>query len=386
MVVVQVLLAALSLVSAAACVRAVVFLRRVRLLADIEPLEPTGGWPKVSALVPARNEAARIGDALRTRLSDDYPELEVVLVDDRSEDGTPQIAQHAAAGDDRFVLVCVTVLPAGWIGKVHALDTGVRCARGDWLLFSDADVHLAPDALRRAVSLAEREGLDMIAVVPTYVSASLLCEALWTVFLRVFSMSVDPTAVRDPASRAAIGSGAFNLVRRTAFERTPGFEHLRLETGDDMALGQMVKLAGGRIEPINGAGLVSVRMYDSVAEFVRGVEKNGSTTAVHPWRATAVLAGLVALDWAPLAALAVGPAWLRAVGGACAVVCVAVNAYCLHRNGRPAVRSLAYPIGTVLMAYGLLRSTWKAVREGGVTWRGTFYSLEELAQGRRFEM
>jgi hypothetical protein len=364
----------------------VVFLRRVRLLADVEALEPVGGWPKVSALVPARNEAARIADALRTRLDDDYPDLEVVLIDDRSDDGTPQIAEHAAEADSRFVLVCVTGLPAGWLGKVHALDAGVHCSRGDWLLFSDADVHLAPDALRRAVSLGEREGLDMIAVVPTYVSSSLMCEALWTVFLRVFSMSIDPAAVRDPASHVAMGSGAFNLVRRTAFERTPGFEYLRLETGDDMALGSMVKKAGGRLEPVNGAGFVSVRMYDSVAEFMRGVEKNGSTTAAHPWRATVVLAGLVALDWAPLIALATGPAWLRVIGAACTVVCVAANAYCLHRNGRPAVRALAYPVGTVLMAVGLLRSTWKAVRAGGVSWRGTFYSLDELEQGRRFEM
>jgi hypothetical protein len=386
MVVLQVLLAVLSLLSAAACARAWVFLRRVRRLADVEALEPTGGWPKVTAIVPARNEAARIADALRTRLDDDYPDLEVVLVDDRSDDGTPDVAQHAAAGDDRFVLVCVSVLPAGWIGKVHALDTGVRCARGDWLLFSDADVHLAPDALRRAVSLAEREGLDMVAAVPTYVSSSLLCEAIWSVFLRVFSMSVDPTAVRDPGSRAAMGSGAFNLVRRTAFEKTPGFEHLRLETGDDMALGQMVKQAGGRLEPVNGAGFVSVRMYDSVGDFLHGVEKNGSTTAEHPWRATAVLAGLVALDWAPFVALALGPAWLRAVAAACALICIAANVYCLRGNGRPGWRALAYPIGTVLMAVGLLRSTWMAVRARGVSWRGTFYSLEELAQGRRFEM
>jgi hypothetical protein len=386
MVVLQILLAVLSLLSAAACVRSWVFLRRVRRLADVEALEPTGGWPKVTAVVPARNEAARVADALRSRLADDYPALEVVLVDDRSDDGTPDIAQHAAAGDDRFVLVCVTVLPAGWLGKVHALDAGIRCSRGDWLLFSDADVHLEPDALRRAVSLAEREGLDMVAIVPTYVSSSLLCEALWTVFLRIFSMSVDPRAVKDPDSRAAMGSGAFNLVRRTAFEKTPGFEHLRLETGDDMALGSMVKQAGGRLEAVNGAGLVSVRMYDSVGDFLRGVEKNGSTTAAHPWRATVVLAGLVALDWAPLVAVAVGPWWLRAVGAVCAAVCIAANVYCLRGNGRPGLHALAYPIGTVLMAVGLLRSTWMAVRAGGVSWRGTFYSLEELEQGRRFEM
>jgi hypothetical protein len=127
-------------------------------------------------------------------------------------------------------------------------------------------------------------------------------------------------------------------------------------------------------------------MYDSVGDFLHGVEKNGSTTAEHPWRATAVLAGLVALDWAPVVALALGPAWLRVLAGVCAVACVAVNVYCLRRNGRPGWRALAYPVGTVLMAVGLLRSTWMAVRARGVSWRGTFYSLEELAQGRRFEM
>jgi cellulose synthase/poly-beta-1,6-N-acetylglucosamine synthase-like glycosyltransferase len=195
---------------------------------------------------------------------------------------------------------------------------------------------------------------------------------------------IDPRAVRRPGSKVAMGSGAFNLVRREALDRTPGLEHLRLETGDDVALGVMVKRAGGRVAFVDGSRHVSVPMYRSVGGLVRGIEKNGSTLARFP---LPVLVGVLLLLWAvvfsPLGALAVGRAWLRLLGATALAAYTAGEVAALFSNTRRWLPALLWPVGGVLMSFALVRSAWLAKRNGGVRWRDTFYSLEELERGRR---
>jgi hypothetical protein len=347
-------------------------------------------WPRVSVIIAARDEAAGVGAAMATRFEDDYPDLEIVFVDDRSTDGTGEIAAAVAAGDPRFRPVRVDELPDGWLGKVHAMQLGVDVATGEWLLFSDADVHMSRGAIRKAIAYALAENTDMVALVPEFRSPSVMVDAPWAIFARALCLMVDPAAVRDPRKKAAIGSGSFNLVSRAAFQRTPGFEHLRLETGDDVALAAMVKEAGGRLEMVGGRGCASVAIYRSVAEFLRGVEKNGSTTAAIPF--AAMLAGaavMLAVELSPLAAIKVaalagGPAWLLALGVVALVATTAVNCSALWTSARTWAPGLLWPIGLCLMVFGLLRSTWLVHRRGGVMWRGTFYPIEALTEGRRF--
>src|SRR5262249_27703403 len=142
---------------------------------DASPAPPE--WPSVSLIVPARNEEASIGPAVRSRLAEGYPALEVVLVDDRSTDGTGAVVDALAREDGRIQPVHVQTLPPGWLGKVHALREGLRLAKGEWILFSDADVHLAPSALQKAVALAEARGLDQLAVLPQLVPTHWLIDA-----------------------------------------------------------------------------------------------------------------------------------------------------------------------------------------------------------------
>jgi hypothetical protein len=380
------IIAALSVAALVLCVLAWMQLRANRRLIDVDPSDHEGTWPSVSVIMAARDEAHRIGPAIECRLADDYPDLELVLVDDRSTDGTSDVARSVAAFDPRLRVVRVDVLPEGWLGKVHALAEGVAHAHGDYLLFSDADVHVEPSTTRRAVALCERDDIECLGLVPEYVSGSLLIDAVWGVFIRFIALLLDPRKLDDPASTVAIGSGAFTLVRRDAFERTPGFEHLRMETADDMAVAAMVKQAGGRNAGAVGAHCASVRMYDTVGEFFHGVEKNGSTTAARPWVSTLGMIGLIAVDFAPMAAILVGPLWLRLLGLVVAVVQWSVNATVLRATCRIWVPTLLWPVGEALLAAGVLRATWLAVARGGVTWRGTFYPLEELEAGRRFRL
>ena len=360
-------------------------LRRTRQLRDVAPTIAENP-PRVSVVMAARNEADRVGAAISARLADRYPDLELVLVDDRSTDGTGEIARAAAQGDPRLQVVRVDSLPDGWLGKVHALAEGVRHASGDYLLFSDADVMVAPETTARAIALCEAEDVDCLALVPEYRSSSVLVDATWTVFVRGMCLAIDSRRISEPKSKTVVGSGAFTLVRREALERTAGFEHLRMETGDDMALAAMVKAAGGRCAGAFGADCVQVRMYDSAGAFLRGIEKNGSTTAAN---ATAFCAGIAAfaiVDLMPLVAVLAGPTWLRLLGAAAAAFAWAANIAILKATCRMWAPALLWPVGTALFALGTIRATLLAKARGGVSWRGTFYPLAELEAGRRFTL
>src|SRR5258708_6682500 len=160
-----------------AAVRMLRAMRTVPMLGELKSVEPAH-WPKVSLIVPARNEADSIERAVRSRLGDDYPDLETVLVDDRSSDGTGAIVDRLAAADARVVPVHLTQLPSGWLGKVHALHQGVARAHGEWLLFSDADVEFQPGTLRRVIAYCEERGIDHLAALPLFRCNGLLVDAV----------------------------------------------------------------------------------------------------------------------------------------------------------------------------------------------------------------
>ncbi|MDO9175470.1 MAG: glycosyltransferase family 2 protein [Actinomycetota bacterium] len=365
-------------------------LGRIRDLMSLHAPDPAL-WPRVSTIVPARNEAADLSASLTSRLSDGYPNLEVIVVDDRSSDETPRILAGFSAKDSRVRTVRIDELPDGWLGKLHALDRGVREASGEWLLFSDADIVLAPGALSRAIAHCEEHGFDVLALIPEFRSKSGLVNVLWAIFIRVFALAVNPDDVRNPASPVAVGSGAFTLVRRAAFERTPGFEHLRLETADDMALGAMLKASGARCEYANGRDAATVSLYDDVPAFFLGVEKNGSSLMHVPFPAlVGIFALLGCVEYSPLVALAVGAlghvTWLAWLGAFTALVATAATVAPFHRNTGHWLAALGWPIGWPLMAGALLRSVWLVHRRGGVVWRGTHYPTAQVLSARRFHI
>jgi len=382
------IVAGLCVLALAECVLFLARVRHIRTLAHLALPHPHP-WPRVSVIMPARNEAGTIGPALASRLADDYPNLELIVVDDRSTDGTAEVAHYVAGGDGRLRVLRVDVLPPGWLGKVHALRVGEQAATGEWLLFSDADVHVVPGALRRAIATAEHDRLDMLALVPEYTASSSAVTVVWTVFLRAMGIMLSPKAIRDPGSKQALGSGAFNLVRRSAYERTAGFDWLRLETADDVGLAVLVKGAGGSLEVMNGRGSAFVEIYPTIGDFMRGVEKNGGTTAAHPWRFTFGMIVFLLVDWSWLSAVGVGlwagPAWLATLGLATGVVMTLIHLAALWFNTGRILPALLWPIGSAFFAYGTLRATWLVRERGGVMWRGTFHSLAEVHRARKFE-
>lgn len=360
---------------------------RLRRFEDLAPPEPVSRH-RLSVIVAARDEALTLPEAVRTLLAQDYPDLEVILVDDRSTDGTGDLLDALARDDPRIRAVHVRELPPGWLGKVHALHAGTHAATGDWLLYTDADVHFAPGTLRKAVAEAEARGMDHLVLMPGFREASFSLNVVLSAFLNGFLLLVRPSAIGRPRSRAFAGAGAFNLVRRAALERTEGFEWLRMEVVDDVGLGLMLHRAGARGGFAAAFHEVNVRWYPSVGALVRGLEKNLFAGARYSLtRLFAGLLGIAALLPAPVAALVIrGVPGLWSAGAAAALSLIAVALVLKIRYRLPLLPALLSPAGTAVLAAAMLRSGILCSLRGGIVWRGTFYPLRDLRRGQRLTL
>lgn len=344
---------------------------------------PSEGLPSLSIVVAARNEAAKIGAALASLLAIDYPDLEIILVNDRSEDGTGAIARRIGSHDARLAVVDVTALPEGWLGKNHALQKGLERARGELVLFTDADVHFAPDALRRAVAHMQAERLDHLASTPQLMNARPSMRLLMPAFAVFFMLDTQPWKAADPASDRHIGVGAFNLVRRERLAAAGGLEPIRLCPDDDLMLAKILKRSGARAGFALSGGLVRVEWYATAGEAIRGLEKNAFAHFDYSVsRLLGALAAMLYVALVPPAGLALLPAaagWLSLLALAAMLLLAAAVA---HENRIGAGWALLFPVGCVLLGWASVRSMWLALARGGIVWRGTFHPLSQLKANR----
>ncbi|MBN1476807.1 glycosyltransferase [Candidatus Sumerlaeota bacterium] len=360
-------------------------MRLIPRLSGVEPL-PDGEIPSLTVIVPARDEERGIRACLESLLAQEHPRLEIIAVDDRSADATGQIMDEIARGSGRRLQVIhVTDLPEGWLGKCHALHLGAQRATGDLILFTDGDIQFAPSTLRLAVSRLDRERGDMLVVVPELLSDSYLERAVLFGFAMTFLALCPPWRVVNPRSRTAAGAGAFNLVRRSAYERAGGHEALRMALVDDLALAQLMKWSGGRLDMVSGIGQVRVRWQASMGGVVRGLEKNafGSLGFSVPRAILSIVSLLLFCGW-PWAGLLVGPWPSRAMCAAISLGLFPLLGLSLRRStGARDFPSLAFPLGGLVMAWTIARSMVVTLRRGGVRWRGTFHPLRELRDFQR---
>lgn len=331
-------------------------------------------WPKVSLVVPGRDEEEHLARALRSKLADDYPNLEVVFVNDRSTDDTGGLAEALAREDARLTVVHVASLPEGWLGKVHAMQRGLEASTGAWVLFTDADVELARGTLRRVIDYAEQQRFDHVSLLPRVTGTGALLEAAMNAFFRVIVLGGRLWQVARAESSAAAGIGAFNLVRRDALAKTPGLEWLKLEIGDDMALGVMMKREGHRSCVLAGRDLLSLDFYPSYGAMVRAVEKNGAA-APFPILVLVNLA-VVMLE----AGFLLGPFELRLPAY---VLSTLVSLRVSGWLGLPRWPAFVPGAGMALLSFAMVRSAVLCLARGGVLWRGTLYPTAAVRAGNR---
>ena len=338
--------------------------------------------PRISLVFAARDEEEKLPAALATLGAIDYPHLEIVAVDDRSQDATGAILDQFARTHDRFRAVHVAALPGGWLGKPHALQKAYESSTGEWLLFTDADVRFSPDVLRRAVAVAGQRNLDHLTLFGDVEMVGFWETVLITFFGLAFHIATDPYRVSNPHSRAYVGIGAFQLIKRSAYEACGMHRRLAMEVVDDMKLGKLVKQAGLR----SGVGVaqesVVVRWHAGLGNLIRGVTKNFFAGVGYrlPFVIVAI-AGLLAMNVAPFLGVIWGHGWVRVLAGIAVAIALGFHAAVDIVMRVSPLYALTHPLGAVLFSYMLLRSTVVTLWHGGVTWRGTFYPLEELRRG-----
>lgn len=356
--------------------------RRIAFL-RLEPELSAQQLPSVTVIAAARNEERRLKEALVSLLDLDYPNLEVIMVDDRSTDRTGAILEELAEQHRNLRIIHIDRLPGGWLGKNHALWVAAQQAPGDWLLFTDADVIVTPDTLSRALGHAQRYRLDHLAVTPEARMPGFLLNAFALTFGLFFALYTRPWKAADSSSRAHIGIGAFNLVRRSVYDQVGGHRTIALRPDDDLKLGKIIKAAGFRQAPAYGTGLIRVEWYSSLKEVVRGLEKN--LFAGTDYRIWLSLGGVLCLlggwFWPYLGLFASsGPA--RVLYGLCVVLISLQVADGAQRFGGHRGYVLGFPLTVLLLAAITLRTLLCNLLRGGITWRDTFYPLDELRRNR----
>lgn len=352
--------------------------RSVRALRDVSPA-PLPGAPPVSVIVAARNEARNIREALGSLLALDYPNLELIVVDDRSDDGTGAILAEMAAEAPLLETVRVEELPAGWLGKNHALWVGAGRARGEILLFTDADIVMAPTVLTRAVRFLTDHRLDHLAVTPRMTMPGTFLSMFGLVFILFFSVFARPWKARDPKSSAFIGIGAFNMVRASAYRAVGGHETIRLRPDDDMKLGKIVKKGGFRSDAAYGPEYLGVEWYASVGEAIRGLEKNAFAGC--DYRVSLALLGVVfhlVGSVFPFVALFMTHGATRAIYAAVVLLLTLLIADCARFHRARPWHAIGFAPSALLFCWIVVRTTARNLLQGGITWRGTFYPLGEL--------
>ncbi len=362
------------------------------LEAETEVVPPSifsSGFPKLSVVVPARDEERELKNSLSSVLAQNYPALEAVLVDDRSSDGTGGIMDQAATGRENIRVIHIEKedLPEGWLGKNHAAYVGAELAAGEWLLFTDADVRFGPDTFRRAVAYAEEHRLDHLTLVPDLDLEGYWLRSAVAFFYVAFLLYRGYYRANVPSSKTGVGIGAFNLIRRRAYEEIGTYRAFALRPDDDLSLGARVKRHGLRQRVLGGHGLLRVKWYDSLGALIRGVEKNVFPALDYSLlKVAGYVAGLLMVTVWPFVAVFVprgggpGAACLLYLGAAAAQL----GSYAIVNRflgWRVLPLALGYPACALLFAGVILRSTALTLLRGGIYWRGTFYPLSLLKSG-----
>ncbi|MBI2192283.1 MAG: glycosyltransferase [Planctomycetes bacterium] len=361
--------------------RAILSLRAHREFQRFGLPDAPAEWPRVSILVPARNEEEILETSLRSLLALDYPDFEVLLVNDHSTDRTGEIARRIAAEDNRLRVIEAADLPPGWVGKPWALHQAAQAARGDWLLMTDADILHRPNSVRKAMGFALARRIDLFSLLP-----GLDCESFWERVVLppiglLFAALFPVYRCNDPRSNLVLAAGAFILVRTRVYQDVGGHESIRNEMVDDVGIGRQVKRRGYKIWLAYDEGLVRTRMYSSLAEIWEGFSKNFYPAS--NFSAPKMLGGMflwTSMVLLPPAFLCVGPSagipfvLAAAVTGLMAIL----YAGTLLQFRLPVRHVFTLPLGTVML-HAIAFSSFYRYRFGrGLAWKGrTYANLEE---------
>ena len=353
-------------------------IRKMFYLKDIPQLE-TICYPKVSIIIPALNEEKSIRQALNSILKLDYNYFEIIVVDDRSTDGTGPILDELAKQHLNLKIVHITHLKEGWLGKNQALDHGAKLASGEYLLFTDADVTMEESTLKRAIYLMKKNNLDHLSMFFDCILRGSLLPAIVLEYAWGLILAIKPWEAKNPASRSFMGIGAFNLVKKSVYQKLRGHQAIAMCSIDDIMLGKLIKRHGFRQECIFGYGYIAVPWYSSVKDMVKGLQKN--TFAGYDYNlAMVIISGLLLIMisiW-PLMAILLTTGNTRAING---IVILVRLLSLMDLAGKSFINPIivCWTVFTpFIQLYIILKAVTVTLINQGISWKETCYPLSKL--------
>ena len=366
----------------------------------VTPTHPPADAPLISVCVPARNEERNIRACVESILTQDYPNFEVIVLEDRSTDATGEILRQLSLESDSllanlkerapsFQIINGSDLPKGWAGKPHALFQASAAARGDWLCFVDADTFLSPPALASCYAKAVETKADMFTIMTFQVMGSFWEKVVMPIVMTALSVGFSPRKVNDPDSKDAIANGQFILIKRSVYDAIGGHESVKDQIVEDKAISEQVKWNGYRLIVANGYSIARTRMYTSLSEMWEGWTKNiylglsdrPPLMLLGAFGAFILLVAALVLPLWPV----LGAYWLGHGGGWPALIVTAQSlllwALIIYARVRVAigmgispVYSLTLPLGSAVFAAMMFTSAWKVISGKGVIWKGRLYT------------
>jgi glycosyltransferase involved in cell wall biosynthesis len=353
-------------------------MRQMIALDDVPPLQREN-VPKVSVIIPACNEVATIEPALKSILAMDYADLEVIAVNDRSVDRTGAVLKQIQKQYPGLQIYNISDLPEGWLGKNHALQHGAEQARGEYLLFTDADIIMEKSSLARAMNHMLENRLDHMSMFFKNIAPGGLLNALILDAGGVLLLLLKPWKAKDPNSKRYMGVGAFNLVKSTVYKAIDGHKTIAMHPIDDVMLGKMIKHSGFSQDCLLGHNFIQAEWYVTVCEFINGLMKN--TFAFYNYNMANVLLGVlivVIISILPLLAFFFTSGITRGLFGAAVMVRILSFANGFSKTGINPWYSIWSLFTPFVYIYITLKAAVTTKINRGIIWRGTYYSLDEL--------
>ena len=355
----------------------------------VEPSPPPSHAPLISVCIPARNEERNIRACVEAMLAQDYPNLEVIVLDDRSTDATPSILADIASRDPRLRPINGSDLPEGWAGKPHALHQASAVARGEWLCFVDADTFVMREALSSCYTKAIETNADMFTIMTFQIMGTFWEKVVMPLVMSALSVGFSPRKANDPKRKDAIANGQFIMIKCSVYDAIGGHESVKDQIVEDKAIAEQVKWKGYRLVVANGYAVARTRMYTSLPEMWEGWTKNiylglrdqPSLLVLGVFGAFLLLITALFLPIWPLLGLfwyLQGGGWMAAAVITKSLILWAFLIYVRARVAKAMDISALYafttPLGAAVFAAMMLTSTWKVLSGKGVVWKGRMYT------------
>jgi chlorobactene glucosyltransferase len=355
----------------------------------VTPTPPPTNALLISFCVPARNEERNIRACVEAILAQDYPNFEVIVLEDRSTDATSEILRSLAAQNGKLKVVSGSELPKGWAGKPHALFQASTAAHGAWLCFVDADTFLSPSTLSSCYVKAIETGADMFTIMTFQVMGSFWEKVVMPIVMTALSVGFSPRKVNDPKSKDAIANGQFILIKRSVYDAIGGHESVKDQIVEDKAISERVKWNGFRLIVANGYSVAKTRMYTSLPEMWEGWTKNiylglsdrPSLMLLGVFGAFILLIAALVLPLWPFLGIfwyLHGGSWLALAVFVEALVLWLVIIYVRARvatgMGISPWYAFTLPLGAAVFGTMMFTSAWNVISGKGVTWKGRLYA------------